>query len=958
MRWHQYFPRLPDAQTNIRRMIRREWLIGALLVAAPAAAIPQTIPTGCTSLAGNTILNCSGDRSSGVILNTIGSSETYTTLTVDNLTSNITPSSGPGVSFDGNGEVNLFIDLGPWKIVTTGNGEAAVTAGNLTTDPVTVAIIGTIETSGASSPGIVLFSNDGAVAIDSQAAITTLGDGSHGINAATVASDIAISSFGTISTSGHTAHGIYADSQDGSIAIASFGRIETQGDFATAILAETDTGDIGIASSGNLSTLGDNAHGIFAETTGAAIIASYGNIRTSGDDANGIIVSAQGGAVVGSAGDITTRGDHATGIGVTADGDAGVISTGNITTTGTASDGIAVVSHNGTAIVMSSGAISATGPGSAGIYALGEVSALVMNNGSVIGGACCAAVMMDSDNFNMLLNVGTITAGFADFAVDLMAPANSVDNFGTITGDIRLFDGTDPTGSFTNHAGGIVNSGESITTALFANEGTLAPGGRGRIQDTLIGEPSSSVATQFIQSATGILAIDVDGAHAASDQIGVVGSADLAGKVDVTVMSLPVTAAQSFLIVATNDGVTNSGLSVSASPVLHATLSYPSPNDVVLGIAVDFDVSGLNRNQRALAGYFNRILGAGGGGVTPVLLGLLNTDDLGTYRNALDQLTPEVYSDAQIAALYSNLAFTSSLMSCKVNGTDTASIIREGQCLWAGASARFLDSGTTSQQIGFNETAGLFTAGAQAALDDTWRLGFAGGYQSSSITTPTGASSQGALGQAGIALKYNPGQLLLAGAITGGGGQYDTHRVMSFGNFTGTADGTQNLGILSGTLRAAYVFGDPGLYLKPSLDATLTYLSLGSFTESSATGLGLAVEGQDQTVFQLAPMVEAGTEFWLGNGTLVRPLVRGGAIWYSNPDMTLTAAFADAPLLSGGSSVGGFTILTEMDEVMGIVGAGIDVISGTDAVLRFSYDAQLGSTTQIHTVGLKGSAKF
>ena len=43
---------------------------------------------------------------------------------------------------------------------------------------------------------------------------------------------------------------------------------------------------------------------------------------------------------------------------------------------------------------------------------------------------------------------------------------------------------------------------------------------------------------------------------------------------------------------------------------------------------------------------------------------------------------------------------------------------------------------------------------------------------------------------------------------------------------------------------------------------------------------------------------------------------------------------------------------------MGLIGAGIDVISGGDAVLRLSYDAQLGETTQIHSVGIKGSSKF
>src|SRR6185503_8406106 len=92
-----------------------------------------------------------------------------------------------------------------------------------------------------------------------------------------------------------------------------------------------------------------------------------------------------------------------------------------------------------------------------------------------------------------------------------------------------------------------------------------------------------------------------------------------------------------------------------------------------------------------------------------------------------------------------------SLLSCKVNGTDTASIIREGQCLWAGASAVFLDAGTTTDQIGFTETAGLFTAGAQVAFDNVWRLGFAGGYQNSTLQSATGAQSDGALGQGGVA---------------------------------------------------------------------------------------------------------------------------------------------------------------------------------------------------------------
>jgi uncharacterized protein with beta-barrel porin domain len=106
-------------------------------------------------------------------------------------------------------------------------------------------------------------------------------------------------------------------------------------------------------------------------------------------------------------------------------------------------------------------------------------------------------------------------------------------------------------------------------------------------------------------------------------------------------------------------------------------------------------------------------------------------------------------------------------------------------------------------------------------------------------------------------------------------------------------------------------------------------------------------------VFSLAPVLETGTEWWLGNGTLIRPLIRAGAVWYDNADLALTASFADAPV-----GVSPFTINTKIDEFMGIVGAGLDVINVRDAALRLSYDGQLGETTQIHSVALKGSAKF
>ena len=162
-----------------------------------------------------------------------------------------------------------------------------------------------------------------------------------------------------------------------------------------------------------------------------------------------------------------------------------------------------------------------------------------------------------------------------------------------------------------------------------------------------------------------------------------------------------------------------------------------------------------------------------GGTLGPALTGLLNVYSLNAYRDALDELSPEIYADTEIAALYSSFDFSDNLLSCHVNGATTAAINYEGQCLWVGGKGRFIDGANTFQDIGFDETAGQFATGAQVALNDVWRLGAGIGYQTSTLSTDTNATSTGDQVQGGVALKYNPGALLLAGVFSGGHGWYE-----------------------------------------------------------------------------------------------------------------------------------------------------------------------------------------
>jgi Autotransporter beta-domain len=705
------------------------------------------------------------------------------------------------------------------------------------------------------------------------------------------------------------------------------------------ITINSDTGAFSILTSGTALA------GIYASSTGGNVaVYSSGDITNSGTDANsdGIYaVSATGNVTVTTNGTVSApNGDD----GIHAESNGG--GTVSVTTNGPVSgkdDGIhAFASAGGTILVNVTGDVTG---GDVGVLAQGTAggasSTVTLNSGTVYGAT--NGVQFIGSGTHTLNNYAILSGG--TLAVRGAAGDETINNYGTITGNLDLGIGVN---AFNNFAGGVFNAGGIVDLSgagTLTNAGTLSPGGTGTVQVT-------ALTGSLVQTATGTYVVDLDplGGTTADAIIGVT-SASLNGTVEPHSLSLP-TGPQTVTIVSAGS-VTNLGMTLLASPALHATLLF-SATQVRLATDVNFSsVSGLNGNQQALSNSLNQAFLSGGGGVTPVLLGLLNTQGLDAYETALNELTPAVISDAQITALYSSLGFANSLLSCRVNGTTTASINHEGQCLWAGASAVFLDQGTTAQQVGFNQTTGLFAAGAQVALDNLWRLGVGASYQSSYLETGTNATSDGQQGQAGVALKYNPGPWLLAGTVNGGRGWYDSKRPMAFGGFSGTANSDSTIDVFNGGVRLAYVFGAPSLYFKPVLDAAATRLHLGGFTESGGGAANLTVNGQSQTVYTIAPSVEIGTEWWWSNGTLIRPYLRGGATWYENGDLALTASFLNAPV---GTSP--FTIATGMDNVMGTVGAGLDVITGEDTVLHVAYDGQLGETTQIHSVALKGSARF
>ncbi|XSG81942.1 MAG: autotransporter outer membrane beta-barrel domain-containing protein [Methyloligella sp. ZOD6] len=923
---------------------------------ARAQIVPPAAP--CSTVSGTTV-TCTGNVSPGIEIDQYGIVPApFDTLIVKDVTGDIAPAPGvdDGIYFGSDGNVTINSDTtdgpgGPFSITTTGDDTHGIHAFSYL-GTATITHRGDIDTSGDYATGIYAESFRDTT-VSHQGAITTQGYDAAGIDAFSYRGSVSVTQTGAISTRGDYAYGIYALSPNGSVSVWQSGTIRTSGYGAHGIYAQGYRSAI-VTQTGDIATRGDYAAGINAISLLGIRVTQTGNISTEGYSAPGIAVrSIVGPLVVDREGDITTSGDGSYGILAATYGPALTIrNRGQIATRGAFADGIYAIGVGpGTVAITQTGDIDTTGDGSDGIdvnqYPGYGSSVVTVHQGSTITGGTGSGDGIDFDGgaTNRVINFGTITTR-GENAIESEGPAaETIDNYGTVTGNVDLGGGTN---RFNNRSGGVFNTGSIVFLGdgnLLRNAGTLSPGGDGTIR-------TAALTGNVLQTGTGTFAVDLDLGNAATDRLNVSGSAMLDGTVAVAVQN-PALLSQRFTILSAADGTRDAGLGLMASPALQAQLLFSNPNDVVLDIDVDFVPDGLNRNQRAIGINLNQVLGAGGGTLEPVFLGLFNVFTLEDYTDALDQLSPEIYADIELSAIYSAFDFSDNLLSCHVNGTDTAAINREGECLWVGIKGRHIEGEETFEDIGFDETAGQFAAGGQVALNSAWRLGGGLGFQTSSLATDSGAYSDGDQLQGGIALKYNPGPLLLAGAISGAHGWYETTRPMSFGGFSDMARSEHDLDVLQGRLHASYVLGSPDFYYKPMIDAAVTDVEIGDVREHGAGGASLLVHGADHTVFSLSPALEFGTEWWLSNGTLVRPFVRAGVTWYSEDDITVAASFSGAP-----EGVSPFTIVANTDNVQADVAGGVELITSGDSTVRVFYDGQFGDRIAVHAAGFKAGLKF
>jgi uncharacterized protein with beta-barrel porin domain len=639
-------------------------------------------------------------------------------------------------------------------------------------------------------------------------------------------------------------------------------------------------------------------------------VTSTGNITTAGIDAYGILARGNG------AGAVT------------------VTSTGNIATAGNYASGIVAKGYGAGAVtVTSTGNIATAGGNASGIHAEsgGGPIAVTIKSGTVSGGSGSGAgVDLVGGSNNTLTNFGTVTA-LSGLAIQGDTGNNTINNFGTVVGNVILGSGTN---AFNNMAGGLFNAGATVNLGagnVLTNAGTLSPGGAGVIQTT-------ALTGNMAQTATGRLFTDINIAGGTSDRINVSGTAALSGAVQVQVQS-PILGPWQQTVLSAVGGTTNNGLSLLASPALHAQLVYPNATDVAINSSgINFVMPGLNRNQIALGNALNGAVGGGG----PVINLLLNgVTTLPGYNLALTQLSGESATGSQQTTFDAMNNFMGTMLEPFNRGgtstpgggvsgyaeVDTSAYAADGrkrtpaerdayamftkappqnfEARWNVWAAGFGGSQTTdgNAAVGSNGATSRIAGtvvGADYRFSPNTIAGFAlaGGGTSYVIGNGLG-SGRSDLFQAGVYARHTIGAAYIAGALAYGWQDITTNRTVTLMGLD-QLQAKFNANAFSGRVEGGYRFVTPwigGIGITPYGAAQFTTFDLPAYAEQAIVGtnnFALAYGAKSVTDPRSELGLRTDKSFAMPDGVLT---LRGRLAWAHDydPSRSIGATFQTLP---------------------------------------------------------------
>ncbi len=291
------------------------------------------------------------------------------------------------------------------------------------------------------------------------------------------------------------------------------------------------------------------------------------------------------------------------------------------------------------------------------------------------------------------------------------------------------------------------------------------------------------------------------------------------------------------------------------------------------------------------------------------------------------------------SSVVGGLNFSGGLFSCAV-GEGQFAAIDEGQCGWTRISGSTFDRDDTSNTPGLREDVFSLAVGGQIALDENIRLGASLGYDAVNSNGNDGVDFDADRIHAGVSAKFVEGPFVAGVAAKVGVSFTDTERSITGANAVATGD--TRIVDFSVVARAAYQFEPTeNFYVKPQVQAGVTFVSRDSFTEKGAGAFNLDVDGKSKTYLSFAPSIEVGGEFELEDVT-VRPYARVGALFLSEDAIKTTARFAN----SGSNQ--SFTSTAMRDDVFVDVAVGAVLFTQDDVSVRAEYNGRFSQNSEQH----------
>lgn len=720
----------------------------------------------------------------------------------------------------------------------------------------------------------------------------------------------------TIRTQGANAHGIFAQSLGGgggtiSQALNTDTAARTALDLSASVL-NTIVSQVGVTG-----TLLDNIDKVPASLQG--VVRLFGNDT---DTVNSVLTALkksldERGSSQGTGGRIT------------------IDLNGNIAATGADSYGIFAQSG----FQRSDGSLDPTRQGNSRI----TISySGVLQGGSGNG----AAIFVDGGDTNnkITINKGAYVSALSGHAVISTFGRDSLNNYGTLIGDIDLAaGGTTEFNEFRNGEGGTYISGGTGTVKVgnslswFFNQGTFDVGGVDYIATATI----QATGTQL----GGTLLVDVNSLAAAgkpnSDVLkgGYIRLEGAAIKPHAMQGLLPGT---SFTVLSANTLEVNKMATSGASTFspISWSVAQSGNNIVIAPSGADFagKVQGnVTDTERSLLSSLQQGWDAGSRNMAGIFAGMANVDSAQSYENAINSLA--VTEDLGQSASRQTLAGRKSLnaaLSCPVFDGNTLSL-RETQCTWARITGSRLTQSDNSTADGSKQEGLSYRVGGQWEIRPDWFFGATVAYNTSTMHTNDGlAAVRGQGGDVSFSLKHQAGPWLLAGAVHLGYGNYDSDTRFMVGDDQWQAENRNDVWTAGLRTRAAYEIAGNDWYVRPYVDLDFLRSYMPGYT-LSGEGATLKAGALNQWAVALTSTIEAGTRIAAGRYGWLRPYMSVGASFLKSGGSSNKVSFSDG----GGDDIS-FTSKSALPDRLVNIGAGVQLYAKDKYEVRAEYLAQKG----------------